>query len=140
MLNKKHNLKSGKRQKDKKKGFERKDKTGNQRKREKILEKMNLQLNVLMVFLSWNKSKAETKGKKETKKNQKKAKKKDRKEEKKKQERDRETEIEKGGGQERLRKNKGRDSKMNRKCPFLGEKSVLCIKSKEKKGNKQPPQ
>ena len=38
--------------KDKKKGFERKSKTGNQIKREKIDEKRKLQLNVLMLFLS----------------------------------------------------------------------------------------
>ena len=62
---------------------------------------------------------------KETKRrSQKKAKKKDKKEEKKKT-RERQREIEKGGGQNRLRRNKGRDSKINKKCPFLGEKQFL---------------
>ena len=28
---------------------------------------------------------------------------------------------------------------MNKKCPFLGGKPVFVLKSKEKKGNKQPP-
>ena len=55
-------------------------------------------------------------------------------------ERDREREIEKGGGQKRLRKNKGRDSNMNKKCPFLGGKPVFVLKSKEKKGKNNPPQ
>ena len=50
--------------------------------------------------------------------NQKKAKRKDKKEERKEQERDRERETEKGGGQKSLRKNKGGDSTINKKCPF----------------------
>ena len=49
MLNKKYNLKSGN-SKDKKKGFERNNKTGKQ-KGENIDEN-NLKLNVLMLFLS----------------------------------------------------------------------------------------
>ena len=63
MLNKKHNLKSGKKNKYKKRDSKEKARQETQ-KREKIDEKM--QLNVLMLFLSWNKSKEETK-KKETK-------------------------------------------------------------------------
>ena len=104
----KHNFKSAKKQ-DKKKGLERKTKTGNQKK-ENIDEK-NLQLNILMLFLWWKKSKEERKRKKETKtRNQKKAKKKDKKEErqKRRKERDREREIEKGGAPKKLRRNKGR--------------------------------
>ena len=42
MLNKKHNLKSGENNKDKKKGFERENKTGNPSKRERIDKKKNL--------------------------------------------------------------------------------------------------
>ena len=54
------------------------------------------------------------------------------------QERDREREIGKGGGQKRLRRNKGRHSKINKKCPFLGGKQVFSVlKSKERKGNKK---
>ena len=49
MLNKKHNLKSGK-SKDKKKGFKRSNKTV-YKKREKFKENM-LQFNCLMLFLS----------------------------------------------------------------------------------------
>ena len=37
------------------------------------------------------------------------------------QERDRERETEEGGGQKRPRRNKGGDSKINKKCPFLWE-------------------
>ena len=49
MLNRKHNLKSGK-SKDKKTELERKK--GRKLKREIISEKKNLQLNILMLFLS----------------------------------------------------------------------------------------
>ena len=69
-------------------------------------------------------------------KNQKKAKKKDKKEKKgQEQERDRERKIEKGGGQKRLRRNKGRHSTINKKCPFSRAKtSFFCVlKSKERK-------
>ena len=81
----------------------------------------------------WDKSKEERKGDKETKaRNQKKAKKKDRKEERKEEERDRERAIEKGGGQKKLRRNKGRHSKINKKCPFLwGKTGLFPIRSKE---------
>ena len=50
MLNRKHNLKSGN-SKDKKKELESK-KDRKPKKREKILMKKNLQLNILMLFLS----------------------------------------------------------------------------------------
>ena len=55
------------------------------------------------------------------------------------EERDRERKIEKGGGQNKLRRNKGRHSKINKKCPFLGGKRVFCItkQRKERKKNKQ---
>ena len=88
-----------------------------------------------MLFLSLNKSKEERKGKKETKtRNQKKAKRKTRrKTERKEQERDREREIEKVGGQKRLRRNKERHSKINKKLPFVkGKKQVFSMRSKEK--------
>ena len=40
MLNKKHNLKSGK-NRDKEKGFERKSKTGNHKKEKRLMKKIN---------------------------------------------------------------------------------------------------
>ena len=51
MLNKKHNLTSGN-IKDKKKGFERKNKTGNLKNEKRLMKKTTLQLNNLMLFLS----------------------------------------------------------------------------------------
>ena len=54
------------------------------------------------------------------------------------QERDRERDIEKGGGPKRLRRNKGRHSKINKKYPFLGEKNIFCIeKQRKERGKKQ---
>ena len=39
-----------------------------------------------------------------------------------------------------LRRNKGRDSKLNKKCTFLGGKPVLFVlESKEKETNNPPP-
>ena len=61
MLNKKHNLKSGKKNKDKEKGFERKNKTGNHKKREKIDEKINC--NLKFSCCSFQKTKAKKKEK-----------------------------------------------------------------------------
>ena len=52
------------------------------------------------------------------------------------EERDRERKIEKGGGQKKLRRNKGRHSKINKKCPFLGGKQVFLY-YKAKKGKEQ---
>ena len=50
---------------------------------------------------------------------------------------DRERKIEKGGGQKKLRRNKGRHSKINPKCPFLGWKQgFFAVQSKERKGTK----
>ena len=92
------------------------------------------------VVLSWNESKEERKGKNETKtRKQKKAKKKDRKERKKGQEeeRDKERDIEKGGGQKKVRRNKGRHSKINKKCPSLGGEQGFFVYYKAKKGKEQ---
>ena len=61
--------------------------------------------------------------------------KKERIEQERERERDREREIEKGGGQKRLRRNKGRHSKRNKKCPFLGGKQgFLSLEAKKGKG------
>ena len=51
MLNKKHNLKSGK-NKEKKKGLERKSKTGNQKNERIFQENQTLQLKMFMLFFS----------------------------------------------------------------------------------------
>ena len=83
--------------------------------------------------------------------NQKKAKKKDKKEERKKRtrereidrerereiERDREREIEHVGGQKRLRRNKGRHSKINNKCPSWGKTVFFQLEAKKEKQKKQ---
>ena len=59
--------------------------------------------------------------------------KKDKKEERKEKERDRERESEKARGQKRLRRNKGRHSKINKNALFRG-KTGFSIKNKERKG------
>ena len=68
---------------------------------------------------------------------QKKTKKKDRKE-RKKDKKKRETEkekLKKGEPQKKLRRNKGRHSKINKKCLFLGgENNFFVLQSKERKG------
>ena len=52
-------------------------------------------------------------------------------------ERDRERNIEKGGSPKKLRRNKGRHSKINKKCLFLGGKQgFFVLQSKERKGTK----
>ena len=53
-------------------------------------------------------------------------------------ERARERKIEKGGGPKKLRRNKGRHSKINKKCPSLGGKQgfFFVLQSKERKGTK----
>ena len=65
--------------------------------------------------------------------NQKKAKKKYKKEERKEKERDRERASEKGGAQERLRRNKGRHSKINKNAPFRGKTEFFNEKTKKGK-------
>ena len=84
---------------------------------------------------------------KESKKERQEGRKKDK--NKRERERDRERNIEKGGGQKRLRRNKERHSIIDKKCPVLGEKTrFFVLRSKErkvlvfshKKGNFQNPQ
>ena len=86
-----------------------------------------LQLNVFdVVPFMRQKAKKKEKERKREKQGIKRKQKKHKKEDKKKRtrererERDREREIEKGGGKKMLRRNKGRHSKINKKCPFLG--------------------
>ena len=81
MLNKKHNLKSGK-SKDKKKGFQTENNTENPKKEKILQEKIAIEYFDVVLFM---KQKQRRKGKKETKtRNKKKAKKKDKKKGKKK--------------------------------------------------------
>ena len=95
MLNKKQNLKSGK-NKDKERGFERIKKRGSQQKMRKDWWTKPLQLNILMLFFSWNKSKEQTKRKRKKQGTQRKQQiKTRRKEERKENEREKETEKEK---------------------------------------------
>ena len=89
------------------------------------------------------KEKQRRKKKKERDKNKepKETKKKDKKEErqKRRKERDREREIEKGGAPKKLRRNKGRHSKINKKCPFLRGKQFFCITKQRKERNNNKP-
>ena len=123
MLNNKHNSKSG-RKKDKKKRFQRENKTGNQKKRTHSLKTKKLQFYIFMLFYSWNKSKEERTMKKETKTRNKKKAKEERQEGRKKDKRKRETEKEKQkrgrpkkvkGGRKRNTENKPKNA------PFRGK-------------------
>ena len=102
--------------------------------------KENFVMEYSHVVLFMKQKQRRKKRKKETKQGkQKKAKKKDRKERKQGQEeeRDREREIEKGGAPKKLRRNKGRHSKISKKCPFLGAKQGFILYYKAKKGKEQ---
>ena len=84
------------------------------------------------------KTKKERKREKEGTK--KKAKKKDNKQERKKRKRERERDRKRNltsGRPKRLRRNRGRHSKINQKCPFLGGKQVFSIRSNEGKEKKK---
>ena len=108
--------------KDKKKEFQRENKTGNQKKRKDWREN-TLYYNTVMLFFSIKQKQRRKKKEKETKaRNQKKTKKKTRrKEEQKTRERQRKRKW-KRGGRKRLRRNKGRHSKINKKA-LLGGKT-----------------
>ena len=110
-----------------------------------ISEEKNLQFNILMLFLSWKKSKEERERNKERDKNKepKESKNKDKKEERKKRrkKRDRERETEKEGGPKGLREKERETLKINKKCPFLGENKVFfCIKQPKNKTPKKTKQ
>ena len=118
MLNKKHNLKSGKKDNDKEKGFERKNKTGNHKKREKIDEEqiaiINRNLKCSMLFFSENKIKQERKMKKRQKQETKRKQKRKTRRKKERQEQERETEKEKQKKGE-VKKGWGRKKEKHRK-------------------------
>ena len=93
-----------------------------------------------MLFLSWNKSKEETKRKKETKtRNQKKAKQKDKKKGRKERKRERPRKKKWKRGRPKKAMEKERETLKNKqKRPFLGGKAVFSSKNIERKG--PPPQ
>ena len=135
MLNNKHNSKSG-RKKDKKKRFQRENKTGNQKKRTHSLKTKKLQFYIFMLFYSWNKSKEERTMKKETKTRNKKKAKEERQEGRKKDKRKRETEKEKQkrgrpkkvkGGRKRNTENKPKNA------PFRGKNRFFLLKQRKER-------
>ena len=140
MLNRKHNLKSGK-SKAKKKELETK-KGRKLKKREMISEEKTC--NLIFGYCSFHERKAKKKEKerkKETKtRNQNKAKTKTRrKKERKEEKKDRERETEKEGGPKGLREKERETLKINKKCPFLGGKQgFFCIKQPKNKTKKKP--
>ena len=128
MLNKKHNLKSIK-TKIRERDLKEQDRKPN---KEKGLQKKCYWM-FLMLFFSWNKSREERKRKRQKQGiKRKQTRKTRRKEEREEQERDRERESEKGGGQKRLRRSKGRHSKINKNVLFRVKNSFFSIESKGK--------
>ena len=128
-----------KKNKDKEKGLERKNKTGNHKKEKRLMkENFVIEYFDVVLFMKQKQRRKKRKERDKTRK-QKKAKKRNRKERKKGQEeeRDRERKIQKGGCPKKLRRNKGRHSKINKKCPFLGENKVFCIKKQRKETTKK---
>ena len=102
-----HKGKSGKKNKDKKKGISKRKQDNN--KKDTGLMKKKL-CNLIFWCCSFHETKAkktEKERKREKHGTKRKQKKKDKKEERREQERDRERETEKGGSQKRLRRNKG---------------------------------
>ena len=147
MLNKKHKLKSGK-NKDKKRDFERK--TRQDTKKSENIDEGKL-CNLIFWCCSFHETKAKKKEKerkrqkqgtkKESQKERQEGRKKDKNERERERERQRKSNWIRGGAQKRLRRNKGRHSKINKKCPFLREKRrfFFCIK-KAKKGKRKTRQ
>ena len=129
MLNRKHNLKSGK-SKDKKKELE--TKKGRKLKKEKWFQKKKT-CNLIFWCCSFHERKAKKKEKerkKETKtRNQKKAKNKDQKEERKKRrkKRDRERETGKAGGSKQAKGERKRNTENKQKMPFSGAKTRFFL-------------
>ena len=137
MLNKKHNSKTGKKQRQGKEIWKRKQ--DRKPKKENILmKKRNSNLIFSCSFQETKAQKIEQK-KRQKQERKRKPKKKDKKEERKTRakQRDRERESEKGGGQKRLREKERETLKINQKMPFLGGKTVFSIKNKERKGSKK---
>ena len=106
-----------------------KEKARQETKKEKLLMKKTLQFNILMLFLSWNKSKEERNGKKETKtRNQKKARKKDTKEEQMTRTRERQRKRNWKRGRPNKAKEKQRETlKIQRKMPFSRGKNTSFL-------------
>ena len=143
----KHNLKSGKQNKDKHKGLERENKTGKP-KQERTDEKNVIEHLHVVPFMKQNKEerkgqKNKSKEPKENKKERQKGKKKNNKRERE-RERERETEKEKltkWEAQKRLRRNKGRHSKINKNALCKGEKTCFFQeKQRKERKNKRTKQ
>ena len=139
VLNNKHNSKSGKK-KDKKKRFQRENKTGNQKRITHSLKTKKLQFYIFMLFYSWNKSKEERTMKKETKTRNKKNAQEERQEGRKKDKRKRETEKKKQkrgrpkkvkGGRKRNTENKPKNA------PFRGKNKVFLLKQRKERNQKE---
>ena len=135
MLNKKHNLKSGN-SKDKRKGFETKNKKET-KKRERISGK---KCNWIFWCCSFHETKAKKKGKERKRqkpRNKKRAKKKDKKEKRNKRTRERQRKRNGTRGKsKRLREKERETQKINKKCLFLGGKQG-CFLLKAKKGQQK---
>ena len=141
MLNKKHDLKSGKQNKDKEKGLERKNKTRNYKKDKRLMK--NIKANLKLSCCSFQKTKAKQKEKmkkrqkQETKRNRKKI---DKKEERKTRARERQRKRNrKRGKSKKVEGERKRNTENKQKMPFLGGKQGFSIKSKERKGTKKKP-
>ena len=119
--------------KDKKKGFERKSKTGNQKKRKDWRKQIAIEYFDVVLFVKQKQRRNNRKKRQKQGSKRKQKRKTRRKKERKEEERDREREIEKGGSKKRLRRNKGGDSKITKKCPFLGGKQVFFFYWKPRK-------
>ena len=109
-------------------------KTRHETKETKMIdENKHWNLNFLMLFISRNKCKEETKRKRTTKKQ------KERQEERKKEEKKRETDkekVEKGEAKKGQGETKG-DTQKQTRMPILGGKTGFSIKSRERKGGKK---
>ena len=140
MLNKKHNLKSGK-SKDKKKGiWNRKARQETKRKRKYFRKKRNCNWKCSCCSFHETKAKKKEKWKRDKNKKQKESKE-ERQEGRKKDKRKRERQRKRNRKRGRPKKVKG-ERKRNienkqKKCPFLGGKQVFCLLKKTKKAKQR---
>ena len=128
MLNKKHNLKSGK-SKDKKKAFETEKQDRKPKKRENISGKKEIAIENVHVVLFMKQKQRRKKNEKETKtRNKKKAKKKDKKEERKTRERERQRKRNrKRGRPKKVKGERKRNIENKQKMPFSRGKNRFFV-------------
>ena len=130
MLNKKHNLKSGN-SKDKRKGFETKNKKET-KKRERISGKNAIEYFDVVLFMKQKQRRKERKERdknQETKREQKR--KTRRKKETKEQERDREREIEQGASQKGWGRKREKHRKLTKNAFFRGKTGFFLLRAKK---------